>query len=124
CAIGRIELAIQAGRRFPDVVEKAVRGLENGLALFFGIALAEQPEEHLARIVLHRQRLIRRAERDHAARLGAQLERGQRRLFAEVLGRDLVDRDADARLRIATTRVDAIEPGLLDDAVRARALAA
>src|SRR5262245_12395231 len=41
-----------------------------------------------------------------------------------MLRRDLVHGDPDARLRITTTRADAVEPGLFDDAVRAGALTA
>ena len=94
------------------------------LALFLRVALAEHAEEHLARVAFQRQRLIRRAERDHAARLTAQLQRRQRRVLAEVPRRDLVDRDADAGLGVALARAHAVQPGLLDDAVRAAALAA
>ena len=121
-AIGDVELAGQAGRRFPHVVEQAVRRLENGLAFLVRVALAEHAEEHLARIVLHRQRLIRRAERDHAARLGAEFERRQRRLLAEMARGDLVGGHADTCLRIARARADAVQPRLFDDAVRAGAL--
>ena len=94
--------------------------LENGLALFLRVALAEHAVERLARIAFHRQRLRRRAERDHAARLAAQFQRRQRRVLAEVTRGDLVDRHADAGLRVARARADAVQPRLLDDAVRAR----
>ena len=40
---------------------------DDRLALLLGIALPEQPIEDRARVVLHRQRLRRRAERDRAA---------------------------------------------------------
>ena len=122
--VGRVELAVQARRRFPHVVEQAVRRLQNGAAFFVRIALAEHAEEHLPRIAFHRQRLIGRAERDHAARLGAEFHRRQRRLLAEMLRGDLVDRHADAGLRIALARADAVQPRLFDDAVRAGAFPA
>ena len=92
-----------------------------GLAFLLRIALAEHAVERLARIAFHRQRLIRRAERDHAARLAAQLQRRQRRLLAQVPRGDLVHRHADAGLRIALARADAVQPRFLDDAVRAGA---
>ena len=88
------------------------------------IALAEHAVEHLPRIAFHRQRLVRRSERDHAARLAAEFQRRQRRLLAQVPRGDLIDRHADAGLRIALARADAVQPGFLDDAVRAGAFPA
>src|SRR4029078_2421956 len=102
----------------------AVRGTENRFTLFPGIAVAEHGVYRLARIALHRQRLRRRPERDHAARFTAQFERRQRRVLPEMLRGDLIDRDANTGLRITLAGSDAVQPRLLDDAVRAGALAA
>src|SRR6185503_17523217 len=50
--------------------------------------------------------------------------RRERRVLAQVLRRDLIHGDTDAGLRITTTRADAVEPRLFDDAVRAGTLTA
>ncbi len=105
-------------------------------ALRVAAAAAEDPLEHLARVVLHRQRRGRRAERDRAAvaaavravaaraaaaLLGRDLERRQRRLLADVPRRDLVDGDAAVR-RLLAARRHAREPRARNDRVHGRAL--
>ncbi len=90
------ELAAQRRRFVADEIEQAARLRDDGFALGRRVALAEQAVEQLARVVLHRQRLRRRAERDrraHAAaerrvagraaaglHFGAELERRERRV--------------------------------------------
>src|SRR6185503_21183164 len=105
-------------------VEQAARGAQNRFALFLRIALAEHAVERLARIALHRQRLRRRPERDHAAGLAAQFQRRQRRVLPEVLRGNLIDGDTGTGLGVALARGDAVQPRLLDDAVRAGAFTA
>ena len=99
------------------------------------IAFAEQAHEQLARIILHRQRRGRRAEGDgiaEAAAIGAvagrtaalffrgDLKRGKRRILADMLRGDLIDRHA-AMGRRAALRRHATEPGAWRDGVNRRA---
>src|SRR5690606_20343095 len=100
-------------------------------ALVGRVAGAEHLLEQLARVVLHRQRRGRVAEGDGlavaaavvavagtltATLLGGHLERGNRGLLADVLGDDLVDRDATVRV-VADARRHAGQPGARRDGV-------
>jgi len=105
------------------VVEQARGRAEDPLTLFLRRALAEHRQKHLARIALHRQRLIGAAERDHPARLAADLHRWQRDVLREIARRDLVGSDADPAAALAQPRVHAVQPRLFDVAVRNAALA-
>ena len=88
------------------------------------VALAEQTDEQLARIDLHRQRCGGRAERNRpgvgaavvavaeaaaAAVVRGDFKRRQRRILADVLRGDLVGRGSAVRF-LADRRVDAGEP--------------
>src|SRR6185369_2745124 len=105
-AISGIELAIQAGRRIPYVVQETVCGFQNGRALSLVIALTEHRVEDLAGIAFHRQRLIGTSIRDVAARLAAKFHRRQWRVISETPRRDLIDRRATALGHIAGARED------------------
>ena len=108
----RAACASSAAASVEHRVEQA-RGLRAPLRALLGRrAVAEQPLEHDLRIHLHRQRRRRRAPRDRiavgarearaaaqAAFLERQLERRQRRVLAEGLRRDLIDRRAEPRRR-------------------------
>src|SRR5690606_12526547 len=104
--------------------EQARRRAQVRLALRGRLTLPVHRQKYLARIAFHRQRLSRRTEGGLAAGPAAELQRRQRRVLAEVARGDLVRRDADARALAAHARAHAVQPGLLDDAVRVRALAA
>ena len=94
--------------------------------------LLEELDEHLARVELHRQRRGRVSERQRRAvvaararrtrgdlrrRLGGDLERGKRRLLADLARDDLVDRRRHARAGRARIGAHAAEPGRGHDRV-------
>ena len=116
--VGGVELAVQAGRRFPDVVEQTVRRFQDGGAFPLVVALTEHAVENLARIAFHRQRLIGRPIRDVAARLAAKFHRRHCRVLAQAPRGDLIDRRATAVGDVAAARQDAGQPGFFGVAVR------
>ena len=74
CAlVGGSELAAHATTPLVHEVEQAARLRDDRFALGRRVALAEQAVEQLARVVLHRQRLARRAERDRRSEAAAEL---------------------------------------------------
>src|SRR5262249_46299045 len=94
-------------------IENARVLLRDDLPLLHGVALAEETLEQFARIVLHRQRRRRRAERDGsciaatifaitrataAAAFDRNLERWKWGVLAEVFGRHLVNGHAAPRV--------------------------
>src|SRR5262249_50698139 len=133
--VARSELALQVCRARRDHVENAAGLVDDLVPLDRVIALAEEAIERLAWVVLHRQRLRRRAERDGAAiraselrvasaaaAFTGELDRRQRGVLADEFGRDLVRADTRIGL-LAHRRVHAAEPRAGDDRVRARAFA-
>src|SRR5439155_9381088 len=109
CLVLSAEALAQARGLAGNGVENAAELLAARAPLVGRRALPEQPLEHLVWVVLHRQRRRRRTEGDRAriaapelavARaaatgpvLGGQFERRQRRVLADVLGRNLIDSD-------------------------------
>ena len=105
-AIAGAEVPPQRAGAAGDAVQQAPRLARDRRALLRRVAFAEQLREHLARVVFHRQRRVRVAERQRgvvvARRAAAggrllrgfrgQLERRQRRVLADVLRHHLVER--------------------------------
>ncbi len=143
-----LELALVAGadphaqtrQAAGDVVEHALLVFEPGHAggRVGAVALAEQPLEDGARIDFRRQRAGRSTPRHRHVgagvagvavagerlRLEAELERGQLRVFAEFLRRDLIGGDAEVEIGAAgLVRVDAGEERRRRARVVARAVA-
>ena len=106
------QLALQRRGFAEDGVEQADRLRAPRLALLGGVAVAEQPLEDDLRIVLHRQRRVRTLPRNRVAVRAAQavaavqarlfdrqLERRQGRVLPDLLRGNLIDGDAERRLR-------------------------
>ena len=111
-AIGGRQLALQRCGFADNRVEQADRLRAARLALLGGVAVAEEPLEDDLRIVLHRQRRVRALPGNRVAIRAAQsvaavearlfdrqLERGQRRVLPDLLRDNLIDGDAERRLR-------------------------
>src|SRR5690606_26358986 len=124
-------------RALHDEIEQAAGLLDDFLSLLGRVALPEQPEEQLPRVVLHWQRLQQAAERDRRAepasevavaaagrafRLDTQLQRRERSVLPSVLRGDLVRWLAGVRSVLARAeRRGAAEPGARIDRVHAGA---
>jgi len=120
------------------VIEDAAGLLRNLGALGVRIALAEQLIEHLSRVVLHRQWLCWRTERDGAGKPTAdarracdaartfprEFDRREWGALSDGAGRKLVRGDSQVSFAIALFRPYAGEPGARNDAVGIGALAA
>ena len=112
-AVRGVELAVQAGRRLPHVVEQAVGRVQDGLCVLSWC----RPDRTSCRTPCadcfpSAAAASRRSIRDVAARLAAKFQRRQRRVLAQVPRGDLVDRHADARLAALRLRgQDADQPG-------------
>ena len=107
-AVGRPQGALEAQRLLGHRVENAAGLPHLGAAVGRGAAIAEQPLEHHAGVGLHLQRsrgvapgdgvrveAVARVARDGGRLLEHQLERRQRRLGAEIAGRELVGGGAE-----------------------------
>ena len=128
-AVAGAERSLEAREILIDAVEQAALPLHPIDPLFSRASFAEQPFEHDARVVLPGQRRCRRlpGHRVHiraaVARLALaaqheidfrrdQLHRGQDRFPAELRGRNLVRRRAEADVRaLGLPGMDAVQPG-------------
>ena len=69
--ISGAQIALEGSRTLLDQVQDARSLLHQRGALFGGVAFAEELRKHLARVVFHRQRRVRVAERQRAAVIAA-----------------------------------------------------
>ncbi len=112
--VARSELALQLRGLARNPVEDAAVGLEVGLALVGGRADAEQLVEHDARVAHHRQRLLRRRPADRVG-VDAGVAVGAAARLVDVLDRELHRRDR--RVLAELLRVELVERGAGEDVV-------